>query len=143
MTWLLQAALASPSTFATSADAEDSRIIRALWRILRSTFKRFRVRKNVVLAIDGVPPLAKLAMSQQRRQRAARAGILSECIEQCLGPKKSQRGSPTTAGFPEGLGGELDILADDVRLTETKLARTSIGASLSKSACRIRKCRWL
>lgn len=84
---MLQAALVPQSRKRLdkeSSELEEKRVIRTLWTIVRSTFRRFRVKKSVVFAFDGVPPLAKLAISQQRRQRAARVGLLSARIELSL-----------------------------------------------------------
>lgn len=79
--------------------AGDSRVLRALRAIISGTFKRFNVKKSVVFAVDGVPPLAKLAASQQRRQRAARMGLLSACIEESLRPKETHEEAAGASSF--------------------------------------------
>ncbi|KAL8449859.1 hypothetical protein Emed_002822 [Eimeria media] len=95
---LHQAALTSSSIFCTkggldasNSQAAEARVIRALRSIISSTFRRFRVKKSVVFALDGVPPLAKLAVSQRRRRRAASVGLLSACIEQSLGKREGDQ----------------------------------------------------
>ncbi|KAL8271989.1 hypothetical protein Esti_004113 [Eimeria stiedai] len=95
---LHQAALTSSSIFCTQSDlqvsksrAAEARVIRALRSIIGSTFKRFKVKKSVVFALDGVPPLAKLSVSQRRRERAAAFGLLSACIEQSLGAREGDQ----------------------------------------------------
>ncbi|KAL8439824.1 hypothetical protein Efla_004350 [Eimeria flavescens] len=91
---LHQAALTSPSfssrksTASTASHGDEPRVIQALRSILQSTLTRFKVKKSVVFALDGVPPLAKLAVSQRRRQRAANVGLLSACIERSLRGKQ-------------------------------------------------------
>ena len=92
------APLGAPSGSSLSSSAADSRVLHALWCIIRSTFRRFKVKKSVVFAIDGVPPLAKLGISQLRRQRAARVGLLSACIERSLaGPPQLPTNTSTSA----------------------------------------------
>lgn len=58
----------------------ESLVLRALLCLLGRTLRKFRAQKSVVIAIDGVPPLAKLSTSQDRRIRSARSGSLSEAI---------------------------------------------------------------
>lgn len=106
---MCQAALA-PSGFSSNGSRRSSssapgetRVLRVLWAIINSTFKRFRVKRSIVFALDGVPPLAKLAVSQQRRQRAARAGLLSACIEQSFRAKdECEEGAADTPSSTRG-----------------------------------------
>lgn len=113
MNQLLHQAALAPSAFSSSGNRHLSdsvpaeiRVLRVLRAIINSTFKRFRVKRSIVFALDGVPPVAKLAVSQQRRQRAARAGLLSACIEQTFRAKEGHEEGTAATSPTQGSQGE-------------------------------------
>ena len=123
----------------TTSNADYKRVIRNLWAILNNTFRRFKVKKTVVFAIDGVPPLAKLAISQQRRQRAASTGLLSACIERSFRAKKAEDDSPGTASLLSDQDQKSDQTSGGSHSTEMAQGARRDGSSGGKSGYSIRR----
>ncbi|XP_026194123.1 uncharacterized protein LOC34617363 [Cyclospora cayetanensis] len=130
----------SSSTGHTPSDTGDRQVLRALWSIINNTFKRFRVRKSIVFAIDGVPPIAKLAISQQRRLRAARAGVLSARIEESFRARRAKEGIASGLNRSSEEYNRCYTDGEDCDTSEAADALATEGAPTGKSGYRIR---WL
>ncbi|OEH78571.1 hypothetical protein cyc_00145 [Cyclospora cayetanensis] len=127
----------SSSTGHTPSDTGDRQVLRALWSIINNTFKRFRVRKSIVFAIDGVPPIAKLAISQQRRLRAARAGVLSARIEESFRARRAKEGIASGLNRSSEEYNRCYTDGEDCDTSEAADALATEGAPTGKSGYRI------